>query len=194
MPDGRVLVFTQVASHPGNALAAHDVVRIDHLVDAGYGGDMPADHNRRVRRKLADHAAHFTHFGDVHDDRGDSDDVVCMRGDLTLEIVSSREIKNGAGRGNIRLDQHNAPGAMEHAQRKAALRACDLIVIELHRIDGAAAELVVSRVRAENRTQPDAGLRSFGMSFNIGGTYDARGMDFHFLSSSVSAHMPLLSS
>ena len=99
------------------------MVRIDHLVDAGYGGDMAADHNRRVRRKLADHAAHFTHFGDVHDDRGDSDDVVWMRGDLALEIVSSREIKNGAGRGNIRLDQHNAPGAMEHAQRKAALRA-----------------------------------------------------------------------
>jgi hypothetical protein len=170
------------------------VVRIDHLVDAGYGGDMAADHNRRVRRKLADHAAHFTHFGDVHDDRGDSDDVVWMRGDLALEIVSSREIKNGAGRGNIRLDQHNAPGAMEHAQRKAALRACDLIVIELHRVDGAAAELVVSRVRAENRTQQDAGLRSFGMFFNVAGTRDARGMDFHFLSSSVSPHMPLLSS
>jgi hypothetical protein len=99
MPDGTVPVFTQVASHPGNALAAHDVVRIDHLVDAGYGCDMAADHNRRVRRKLADHAAHFTHFGDVHDDRGDSDDVVWMRGDLALEIVSSREIKNGAGRG-----------------------------------------------------------------------------------------------
>jgi hypothetical protein len=83
---------------------------------------------------------------------------------------------------------------MEHAQRKAALRACDLIVIKLHRIDGAAAELVVSRVRAENRTQQDAGLRSFGMSFNVAGTCDARDMDFHFLSSSVSPHMPLLSS
>jgi hypothetical protein len=192
MPDGSALVFAEVASHPGNALATHDVVGVDHLVDAGYGGDMPADHNRRVRRKLADHAAHFTHFGDVHDDRGDSDDVVSMRGDLALEVFSSGEIKNGAGRGNIRLDQHDAPGTMEHPQRKAALRACDLIVIELHRIDGAAAELVVSRVWAEDRTQQDAGLLSLGMSLNVAGTGDARGMDFHFLSSSVSPHMPLL--
>jgi hypothetical protein len=117
-----------------------------------------------------------------------------MRGDLALEISSSGEIKNGAGRGNVRLDQHDAPGPMEHPQRKAALRARNLIVIELHRIDGAAAEFVVSRVRAENRTQQDAGLFSLGMSFNVAGTCDARGMDFHFFSSSVSPHMPLLSS
>jgi hypothetical protein len=60
---------------------------------------------------------------------------------------------------------------MEHAQRKAALCACDLIVIKLHRIDGAAAKFIVSGVRAEDRTQQDAGLRSLGMSFNAAGTF-----------------------
>jgi hypothetical protein len=120
--------------------------------------------------------------------------VLEMRGDLALEIFSSGEIKNGAGRGNIRVDQHDAPGPMEHPEGEAALRAGDLIVIKLHRVNGATAELVVSGVRAEDRTQQNAGLRSLAMSFNVAGICDARGVDFHLLSSSVSPHMPLLSS
>ena len=56
---------------------------------------------------------------------------------------------------------------MEHAQREAALRARDLVVIELHRIDGAAAEFVVLRVRAEDRTQQNAGAGSLGMCFEL---------------------------
>ena len=47
---------------------------------------------------------------------------------------------------------------MEHAQREAALGARDLIVIKLHRIDGAAAEFVVLRVRSEDRTQKNASV------------------------------------
>ena len=42
---------------------------------------------------------------------------------------------------------------MEHAQRKAALLARDLVVIQLHGIDGAAAEFVILRIRSEDRTQ-----------------------------------------
>src|SRR5450432_333791 len=104
---------------------------------------------------------------------------------------------------------------MKHAQRETALRARDLVVIQLHRVDGAAAELVVLRVWPEDRTQQNARLRSFRMSFGVvGATVEivlgnntgfkragrntagskAAGMDFHLFSSSVSPHMPLLTS
>ncbi len=46
---------------------------------------------------------------------------------------------------------------------KAALRARHLVVIELHGIDGAAAEFVIARVRPEDRTQQHARLRAFRM-------------------------------
>src|SRR5580765_1363088 len=80
MPDGSLLIFAQVSPHPGNAFSPHDVIGIDHLLDPGYGRYVPANDNRRVRRQLADHAAHLAHFGYVHDDRGDPDDVVALGG------------------------------------------------------------------------------------------------------------------
>jgi len=55
---------------------------------------------------------------------------------------------------------------MEHAQREAALRAGDLVVIELHRIDGPAAKFVVLRIRTEDRTQQNASVTSLGVSFH----------------------------
>ena len=50
---------------------------------------------------------------------------------------------------------------------RSSLGARDLIVIKLHRIDGAAAKFVVLRVWTENRTQQDAGLRAFRMGGRI---------------------------
>ena len=47
---------------------------------------------------------------------------------------------------------------MEHAQREGTLRARHLVVVELHRVDGAAAELVVLRVGAENGGQQNSGV------------------------------------
>ena len=55
---------------------------------------------------------------------------------------------------------------MKHAQRETALRARDLIVIKLHRIDGTAAKFVVLRIRPEDRTQKNASVTSFCMSFH----------------------------
>jgi len=87
---------------------------------------------------------------------------------------------------------------MEHTQRKTALGTRDLIVIKLHRVDGAAAELVILRVRSEDRTQQDAGLRSLGMPCEAGGitlmrsAFKTAGMSLQFFSSSVSPHMPLV--
>jgi hypothetical protein len=76
------------------------------------------------------------------------------------------------------------PGAMKHAQREAALRPRNLMVIKLHRVDGAAAELVVLRVRSENRAQQNAGLPALWVAHSIG-MVEIRGMGVHFCSSSV---------
>ena len=79
------------------------------------------------------------------------------------KALQSWEIEQRAGRGDVALDHHQSPGAVEHAQREAALRARDLVVIQLHGIDGAAAEFVVLRVGAEDRAQKHAGLLALGM-------------------------------
>ena len=76
------------------------------------------------------------------------------------------EVEQRAGRGDVLLDHHQSPGAMEHAQREAALLARDLVVIQLHGIDGAAAEFVVLRVRAEHGAQQHPRLSPFGMWSN----------------------------
>src|ERR1019366_7055053 len=50
MPDGGVLVFAQVAAHPGNTFSAHDVVGVNHGFQAGNGGNVSTDHDYRIRR------------------------------------------------------------------------------------------------------------------------------------------------
>ena len=56
---------------------------------------------------------------------------------------------------------------MEHAKRKTALRPGNLVVIELHGVDGAAAKFVILRIGPEDRAQQYAGMLSFGMDFHI---------------------------
>ena len=58
--DGRVLVLAQVAAHPGDAVAAHDVVGVDHVLDAGDRRDVPADHDRRTWAKCARTMRHIS--------------------------------------------------------------------------------------------------------------------------------------
>ena len=67
---------------------------------------------------------------------------------------------------------------MKHAERKAALRPRDLIVIELHRIDGAAAELVILRVRAKYGGQQDARALALGMGWELISSF-LSSMDLH---------------
>ena len=86
-----------------------------------------------------------------------------MCSQFALKRLQGREVEQRAGRGDVLLDHHQPPRAMEHAQREAALLAGDLVVIKLHRIDGAAAEFVVLRVRTENGGEKNSGLFSFGM-------------------------------
>ena len=64
---------------------------------------------------------------------------------------------------NILLDHHDAPRAMEHPQRKRALHPRDLVVIQLHGIDAAAAECIILRVRSENGGEKNTRMRALGM-------------------------------
>ena len=166
MLDGRTWVFAEIAAHPRDAFAAHDVVGINQLVEAGNGGDMSADDDGGLGRQAAHAAAHLAHLAEIRDDAGDADNVVFGRSQFALEALQGREVEQRAGGGDVALDHHQAPGAMEHAQRKAALLARDLVVIKLHGIDGAAAEFVVARVRAEDRAQQHARVSAFGMRRN----------------------------
>ena len=42
-------VFAEIRAHPADAIAAHDVVRVDHLLDAGDSCYVTAHHNLRLR-------------------------------------------------------------------------------------------------------------------------------------------------
>lgn len=127
---------------------------------------MSAHHDYRTWGKLSHHSAHLTDLADVHDDRRDANDVVVVRGQFPSKSFPCGKIQHAAGSRDICLNQHDAPGAMEHAQREAALRAGNLVVIELHGIDGSASKFVILRIGPEDRTQQDARSTSLGVSFH----------------------------
>ncbi len=160
---GAVGIFAEIAAHPSDSLASHHVIRVNQFVEAGNGGDVPADDDGRARRQPAHAPAHLTHLGEVGNDAGDAHDVIFRRGKFALEPFQGGEIEQRARCGNVLLNHHQAPGAMEHAQRKAALLARDLVVIQLHGIDGTAAEFVVARIWPEHRTQQHTRARPLRM-------------------------------
>ena len=166
---GRALLFAQVAAHPGNAFAAHEVVGVDRLLDAGKGRDMATHHDCGVRRQPAHHAAHFPHLAEVDNDRGDAHDVVTARGQFPLEDLACRKVEHRARGGDVPLDHHQAPGAVKHPQGERALLARHLVVVQLHGVDTAAAELVVLRVGSKHGRKQDAGARALGVPLRRSG-------------------------
>ncbi len=160
MADGRAFVFAQKTPHPGDAVAAHDVVGVDHLFDARNGRHVPAHHDGRARRQAPHHPAHLPHLAHVHDDGRDADDVVVVRRQLRLERLARGEIEHRGGRGDVLLDHEDAPRAVEHAQRERALLARHLVVVQLHRIDLPAAERIVLGIRTENGAEQNTGARA----------------------------------
>ena len=76
MLDGSVRIFAEIAPHPRDAFAAHDVIGIDQLIESGNGGDVPANDDRGFGRQAAHAAAHLAHLAEVRNNAGDSDDVV----------------------------------------------------------------------------------------------------------------------
>ena len=126
--------------------------------EAGMVGDVPADDDRGLGLVLADQLAHLRDLADVGHDRADADHVVAARVRSSSTKRSRRgEVEQRAGRLDVGLDQHQAPRAMEHAQRERALHARHLVVVQLHRVDGAAAVLVVLGVGTEDAREEDAG-------------------------------------
>ena len=76
---------------------------------------------------------------------------------------------------------------------KLPSRVRNLIVIELHGTDGAAAELVVVRVRAERPNYSRMRARvPLGVSVNVAGGGVLRSRRFYFRSSSVLPQCPLV--
>ena len=56
---------------------------------------------------------------------------------------------------------------MEHAQGERALRARHLVVVQLHRVDGAAAEFIVLGVGSEDGREQNAGVRALRVSLHF---------------------------
>ena len=73
----------------------------------------------------------------------------------SMKRSSVGKSSSDAGGLDVRLDQHQAPTAMEHPQRERPLRPRDLVVVQLHRVHRPAAVLVVLAVGAEDAGQED---------------------------------------
>ena len=114
--DGPGIVLGEKPSHPPNALAPDDVVGVDPAVEVRQTGHVPADDDCGVGQVLSDQLAHPPNLADVDDNGSDSDDVVGVRGDLLDEALLIGEIEECARGGDVGLNHHNAPRAMEHSQ------------------------------------------------------------------------------
>lgn len=150
MLDRPVGTLTEKAPQPSDAFSFDDVIRIDQPLDSRYRSHVPADDNRRAWRMHSDQAAHLAHLRHIHDDAAETDDVVRMRGQFADETRPGWKVEHRTGRRDVPLQEHQTPGAMKHAQREWPLFSRHLIVIELNRIDGATAVLVVLGKRFED--------------------------------------------
>ena len=76
MLQGAVLVLAQEAAEPAHAVAAHDVVDVDALIEIRDAGNMAAHHQNRLGLVLADQGAHLLDLAGIGHDAGQADDVV----------------------------------------------------------------------------------------------------------------------
>ena len=170
MKDRPVLILTQKPAHPANAFALHDVVHVSPALQVRHVRDMPADDDRGARLVLSDQAAHAPDLEDVRHDRADADDVVLTHLQLFDKPLLGRKIEEGTRGLDVHLDQHQPPRPMKRAQREGVLHSRYLIVIQLHRVDQAAAVLIVTRVRAEYARQKHPRLRAERMNRLVAGS------------------------
>src|SRR5215471_5205900 len=155
MPDGRVWILAEMLAQPSDALAPGDVIRVEEPLETRDRRHVAANDDRGSRGMAPRQAAHLLHFADVHDDSGDADDIVLARGDLANESIARGKVEDGAGAGDIALEQHQPPRAVEQAKRERSLLARHLVVIQLRWIDRARPEPVVNAERFEDRCEED---------------------------------------
>ena len=160
-PDGRMVDrcvdrLAEKLAEPPDPFAFDDVVRLEHPLEAGDRRHMAADDDRRFRGVLPDQTAHLAHLADVDDDARDADHVVMVGREFLDEALARRKVEQGGRRGNVLLDQHDAPRAMMHPERERPLRSRHLVVIELKRIDRSAAKFVILRKGPKYGAQQDA--------------------------------------
>ena len=128
--------------------------------------DVAADDDLRVRGVLAHQPAHLAHLPHVDDDAGDADHVVLPAGQLADEARPGREVEQRRRRRDVVLDELDAPRSVEHAERERPLLAGHLVLVQLHRVDGPAAVLIVDRVGPEDRRQQHARAGALGVWFH----------------------------
>ena len=169
MLDGRVRGLAQELAEPRHAFALHDVVGVDHVLRRP--GSPPRARRRRscecgecsrTRRHISRTLPTFTMMLEMPTM---SYWWACQFLD---EALAGGEVEHRAGRGDVVLDEDDAPRPVEHAQRERALLARHLVVVELHRVDRPAAELVVLGVGTEHGREQDARAGALRMLLRLG--------------------------
>ena len=93
MLNRRVLIFAQIAPHPGDSFSAHDVVGIDHRFNARDRGHMAADYDLESGESSRTMRHISRTLQNVHDDRGDSHHVILMSGQFFGEGLARGKIQ-----------------------------------------------------------------------------------------------------
>ena len=151
-------------AHPGDAVALDDVVGVDHVLDPGNGGHVAADDDGRPAARIS---RTMRHISRTLPTLTMIDEMPTMSYWLSRSSFAkaSRVGKSSTVEGAEIFSWiiMNAPRAVEHAQGERALLARHLVVVQLHRVDGAAAELIVLRVGTEDGSEQDTGLAALGV-------------------------------
>jgi hypothetical protein len=124
----RVFIFPEIVPHPRNAFASHNMVGINHFLQTGDRGHVPAHNYDRLRRKSAHHAAHFPYLPHINNDGGNPDHIVLIGLQLSRERLARGEIQHRAGCGDVGLNHHDSPRPVKHAHRKTTLGARHLVM------------------------------------------------------------------
>ena len=149
-------VLAEERPQPADAFAADDMVGVDHVLDARDGRDVAADDDRRpgrcsrTRRHISRTLPTLTTMPEMP--------TMSYSRAVISSMKRSRVGKSStrAGRRDVLLQEHQAPRAVEHAQRKRPLLASDLVVVQLRRIDRPRSKLVVHGEWLEDRGQKNA--------------------------------------
>jgi hypothetical protein len=126
------------------------VIGVNRLVQPFLVGYVPPDENGGVRLVTAYQFTHFPDLADIGKDGAYSDDVIGCFFKFPNEAIQGGKIEDRARCVDVRLEQQQGERAVKHAQGKSPLYTRDLIVVKLHRVDGAAAVFIILCERTEH--------------------------------------------